>query len=122
MTIASVKFITSGTTKGRKWIISEVVAVSENGKEGKFSTFDDFRGREGQIVECEIWEETKEKDGKTYKNWRIAFPKRNVWDAIKSIEDRLDKLERQGNVPDEEEAGSHVEDRSPDIQSEEIPF
>ena len=100
MMIGSVQKLKSGTSKlkdGRKidWTISEVQATSlDTGKSGKFSTFDDFAGREAQEVEVDIWQEEHTVNGQTYKNWKMAWPKRSVWQELNQLRADVDKLQK----------------------------
>ena len=124
MVIGSVETVKSGTStkdgKSFNWTIQKVSATSsKTGKEGSFSTFDDFRGREEQELEVEIWQETNEKNGKTYKNWKIALPKKSVWEVIRELESRVKALE--DNQLGKEEAEATGEIGIDDLGEEEVP-
>ena len=107
MIIGSVQVIKSGkSTKNGKtfdWTIYEVRATSsETNKDGVFSTFDDFRGQEGMEVEVMIWLEKNESNGKTYENWKMEKPRRNIWEELDNLKRRMSALEKVGEfIPED---------------------
>ena len=84
--------------KTHDWVLSR---IKIDGDDREFTTFEDFRGREGQEIEVEI----KEEDYKGKMQWKIYLPKRNVWDAITELEKRVKDLENLDSVPDEVKGG-----------------
>lgn len=108
-----------------EWILSKISAKDlSTGEKRYFATFDDFSDKIGQEVEVEVKKEIKEKDGKTYENYTISIPKRNIWAELDSLEERIARLEKlEKNTQSAELDEGMVEPPMPDsIKEEELNF
>lgn len=124
----SVSELKTGTSskdgKSWKWTLYKVQAkVLPKDVAQDFTTFDDFRGREGTEVEVEIKPNNyTDKQGVEHKGWQISLPKRSVWDAIADIEKRLTILEGQGTPAEVEPETKGDVDVSEAFKEDDIPF
>lgn len=101
------------------WALSRVEA-DEAGKRRTFSTFDDFNAVLNTEIEVEVEEKVTEKNGKSYTNYNIKLPRRNVWRELDELRNRIEKLERLATLP-------KVEEVLPDVDAEgfdesQLPF
>ena len=115
-----------------KWTLYRIQAVVlPSQKSQQFSSFDDFTGRLNIEVEVEIETKVVEKDGKTYTNYNISLPKRNMWYEVDTLTIRLEALERKLNAnnspttsADEPSLGDEDKEANPEdaYNNEGLPF
>jgi len=106
------------------WTIYRVVAtILPDQRTQTFSSFEDFGGKIDIECKVEVEKSVKVKDGKTYENYMISSPKRNVWQELDAINVRLDKLENR-KQDSELDLGveAPVEDKGEDSSDSSLPF